>query len=86
MIAMGMTSKEQLIAVAEAWCLASGKTLEHASYKVFQDARRLPSIIAGETDPRVGSCHRAIAQFSRIWPDDHDWPSGIERPVEEAAS
>lgn len=53
---------------------------------------KIGSLIAGDSaffyrlaqvDFKVGTYDKAAARFSALWPEDREWPAGIDRPQPE---
>ena len=70
--------RDQLIAVADAYCLAVGLSRARVATIVFNAGAALDRIAAGR-DLKTGSWERAMRWFSDHWPDGAEWPEGIER-------
>ncbi len=69
----------QLIAVADAYCAAAGRSRSRVSTIIFGGGDRLDGVASGK-DLNTRSFERAMQWFSKYWPADTPWPEGIERP------
>lgn len=82
-----MSLKDQLLRVANAYA-SSLKTrgrnglpsLAGISTRVFGDGKTFARIAAGG-DVTTTSFEKAMRWFSANWPDDLEWPQGVDRPV-----
>jgi hypothetical protein len=69
----------QLIAVADAYGAARKRSRSRVSTIVFNAGLALDRI-AGGGDLTTGNWERAMAWFSRNWPEGAEWPLGVARP------
>lgn len=79
-----MILREQLLAVADAYCAARGLSRSRVSTLVFNAGMTLDRIALGG-DLATGSFERAMMWFSENWPVGAVWPRGIGRPKSVAA-
>lgn len=75
-----MTLRDQLIAVADTYCLARRLSRSRVSTIVFSAGLTLDRIAAGR-DLSTGSFERAMRWFSDNWPEGAVWPDHVERPA-----
>lgn len=73
-----------LIALADIYSAATGKTRSAISKRVFNDGKVLDKLYAGG-DLTTSRHQMALRWFSRNWPEV-EWPDGIERPAFEQPS
>ncbi|MBN9135679.1 MAG: hypothetical protein J0I92_06470 [Phyllobacterium sp.] len=79
-----MTLREQLLNVADAYCVAASVGRKRVSTIVMNGGGKLDAIASG-SDLTTGSFERAMLWFSDNWPDGVDWPSAVLRPERRAA-
>lgn len=72
--------RDQLIAVADAYCAARRLSRSRVSTIVFSAGPALDRIAAGR-DLNTGSWERAMRWFSENWPEGAVWPGHVERPA-----
>lgn len=77
-----MTLLEQLLAVTDAFCAATGLSEARVSTRVFSGGRRIQQIRDGG-DVGTMSFERAMRWFSENWPEGAEWPAGVPRPEAE---
>jgi hypothetical protein len=77
--------RDQLITVADAYCLARQLSRSRVSTIVFNAGMTLDRIASGR-DLATGSFERAMRWFSQNWPEEAKWPKNIERPRTSPAS
>jgi hypothetical protein len=68
-----------LIAVADAYCAARGRSRARVSTIVFNSGQTLDRIAAGK-DLTTGNWERAMAWFHENWPEGAKWPREVSRP------
>jgi hypothetical protein len=71
---------DQLLAVASAYCEATGVSLSTAGGRAFAESKLLVNLAAGVSSPTFARADRAVAWFSLHWPDGADWPPAVPRP------
>lgn len=76
--------REQLIVVADAYCVARQLSRARVSTIVFNAGSTLDRIVSGR-DLNTGTFERAMRWFSDNWPEGADWPSDVARPRAPAA-
>lgn len=76
---MGILS-DQMLAVAAAYCEATGLSLSTAGSRAFAESKLLVNLSAGVSSPTLKRADAALAWFSRHWPDGVDWPPAVPRP------
>ncbi|MCQ0986426.1 hypothetical protein [Jiella marina] len=76
---------DQLLAVADRYCEATGKRRGTVSAVVLRRGSRLDEIAAG-ADIGTRSFERAVVWFSDNWPEGLAWPQGVTRPQPEAGA
>lgn len=74
-----MSLKQQLLAVTDAYCAATGRSASRVSTLVFNDGKRIAAIRDGG-DLATGRFEHALSWFSNNWPDGVAWPEGMARP------
>lgn len=68
--------------VVERFCEAEAVPESTASWRMFDDSKRLSQIRAG-ADIGVRRLERAMQWLSDHWPEGADWPGDVERPEPE---
>lgn len=73
--------REQLLAVANAYSQASGRSLARVATLIHDQGALFKKLEAG------GSCtidtfDKAMRWFSDHWPENESWPQGIARPAD----
>lgn len=81
-----MTLREQLVRLAQEYAEAKGLSLARVSAIVMNGGHVLPRLATGEVDITTTKLERAIAWFSKNWPDDRLWPAYVRRPQESEAA
>jgi hypothetical protein len=76
--------RDQLIVVADAYCIARQLSRARVSTIVFNAGSTLDRIVAGR-DLNTGTFERAMRWFSDNWPEGTDWPPEVPRPALTAA-
>lgn len=79
---MSMARKlvSNLVRLAEAYRGRIPQTLQNVSYLMANDSglfRRISTTDAGFT---VTKYDQVVQEFSNYWPDDLEWPEGVDRP------
>ena len=74
-----MNLKQQLLAITDAYCAATGRSASRVSTLIFNDGKRIAAIKDGG-DLATGRFEHGMSWFSGNWPKDADWPEGIARP------
>lgn len=74
-----MTLIAQITHIADIFCQARGLSMSRVSTLVFNDGKRLPSIIAGG-DLYTARFEHAMSWFSANWPEGAEWPAEVPRP------
>lgn len=72
--------RDQLVAVADAYCVARRLSRSRVSTIVFSTGVALDRIAAGR-DLNTGSWERAMRWFSDNWPEGAEWPAEVDRPA-----
>ncbi len=75
-----MNMRDKIVAVADAYCLATSMSRSRLSTIVFSNGLRLDQI-ADDSDLTTGSYEKAMQWFSDNWPENTSWPKDIQRPV-----
>jgi len=70
----------RLQTVSDAYCAKLQLRREQASYQIFNDQRRLGTVFAREGGLTVANFEKAMNWFAANWPEDLEWPKGVERP------
>jgi hypothetical protein len=70
---------DRLLLVVERYCAASSLARPTVSAMILKDSRTFDRI-AGGGSLTVRNYERCMAWFSVHWPENLEWPSGIERP------
>lgn len=65
--------------IAEVYCCERGLSISRVSTLVFNDGKRLSSILAGG-DLYTSRYEHALAWFSANWPEGAEWPADVPRP------
>lgn len=71
---------EQLIRVAETYAEYRGLSLARVSTLFLDQGGKLERIKAGQSDLTTRIYERVMAEFSRQWPADLEWPDKVKRP------
>lgn len=79
-----MNMRQQIIAVSDAWCAATGRSRATLSTILLNKGPRLDQIAAGQADLVTGTFERAMQWFSDEWPKGATWPQGVARPAPRA--
>ncbi|TIP13193.1 hypothetical protein [Mesorhizobium sp.] len=79
-----MIEISHLLAVVDAYRLATGVEDTTVSHRVFGDTKKIEAMRSG-ADITLGRFNAAVLWFSENWPADAVWPSDIQRPVKEVA-
>jgi len=74
-----MNLREQLLAITDAYCAATGRSASRVSTIIFNDGKRIAAIREGG-DLATGRLEHAMAWYAANWPAGTDWPEGIVRP------
>lgn len=85
LITVAMTGIEQLLTVARAYGTAEGIELSTVSWRVMGDTKKLPALEEGK-DIQVKRLEGAMSWFSRNWPANAAWPTGVDRPENDKES
>lgn len=80
-----MRLTDHLIVLARAYTQATGLKTTTLSYRVFDDTKKLGSILAG-SDIQTGRYEKAMQWFSDNWPQDLTWPEEIARPTAKVSA
>lgn len=75
-----MTLKAQLLLVAQAYAAASHLSESRISTVVFNDGKVLARLRSG-ADVTTARYEKAMCWFSANWPDGHNWPVQVTRPM-----
>jgi hypothetical protein len=70
----------KLLTLSDAYSTKTGVNLRLLSDRIFSDRRRLENLQAGSADLNTRSFEKAMLWFAANWPEDLDWPEGVERP------
>lgn len=76
---------QQILAVAAAYCEATGLSTSRVSTIVFNDGKKL-ALIENGADLSTGKFESAMGWFSSNWPEEAVWPAGIVRPFIAASA
>jgi len=74
-----MMLREQIVVVADRYAEAAGIGRKRVSTIVLNRGSKLDDIARGG-DLATGTFERAMRWFSTNWPQDLDWPDGVDRP------
>jgi len=66
--------RDNLIAIAEAYGKATGKTLAQVSKKFYGNTDFLSDLKRDETTITLKKLDELIKAFKESWPDNADWP------------
>jgi hypothetical protein len=80
-----MTEIKHLLAVADAFKLATGLEDVTLSHRLFSDSKKLGALRQG-ADITVGRFNASMVWLSANWPEDAVWPKDVVRPVVESAA
>lgn len=75
---------DQMLAVASAYCEATGASLSTAGRRAFAESKLLVNLDAGVSSPTLKRADAALAWFSLHWPEGADWPPAVPRPSNDA--
>lgn len=70
----------QLLAVAAAYCEATGVSLSTAGRRAFAESKLLVNLSSGISSPTLKRADAALDWFSLHWPDGAEWPATVPRP------
>lgn len=70
---------DHLLLVIEAYSKASGFSEATLSTKLFNDGKRVALLRAG-ADINTRTFTRVMKHLSDHWPENADWPAGVDRP------
>ncbi|MCP1274637.1 hypothetical protein NKW43_13260 [Gluconobacter albidus] len=73
-----MTLAQSLLRLSDAYCAARSVSEPYVSGIIFKNSRTLPRVRAGG-DLITRSYERAINWFRENWPDNAEWPAGVDR-------
>jgi hypothetical protein len=73
-----MSGIDHLLALARAYSEAEGIPLKTVSWRVFEDTKKLPRLLAG-SDIQSRRLEKALEWFADNWPTA-DWPAGVPKP------
>lgn len=74
-----------LLAVADAYMIATSVKEVTLSHRLFGDSKKLTALRTG-ADITLTRFNAALAWFSENWPDETAWPASVARPVAERAA
>jgi hypothetical protein len=74
-----------LLVVADSYCATGAVTRASLSKTLFGRGGHLDDLASGARDLATGTFERAMLWMSANWPAATEWPSGIPRPIAEAA-
>jgi hypothetical protein len=80
-----MRMTDQLLLVARAYQRARSLSISRVSTLVFNDGKRLDSILVGG-DLATARFEKAMRWFSENWPANAEWPDAVHRPAIAEAS
>lgn len=72
-----------ILALANAFCAATGMSRSRLSTIVFNDGKKIDLLAAG-ADLYSGRAESAVRWFSDNWPERTAWPKGVQRPKQKA--
>lgn len=75
-----MQLTDQLLAASRAYLAARGMSQPRLSTLLFNDGKRLRQIEEGK-DLTTKTLERAMRWLSDNWPEETDWPDGVDRPA-----
>lgn len=75
----GMSSIDDLIAVARAYGEAEDIDLSTVSWRSLGDTKKLDAIVGGR-DIQVRRFEKTMQWFADHWPDNAVWPADVARP------
>lgn len=79
-----MDLRTQLVTVADAYGLLTGRGRKRVSTMALKQGNRLDEFASGLRSPTVEVLERAMAWFSENWPKGEPWPEGVARPIAPA--
>lgn len=74
-----MSIVQSFLCVVECFCKAESVPESTASWRMFDDSKRLAQIRAG-ADIGVRRLERALQWLSDRWPEGAEWPAEVQRP------
>ncbi len=74
-----MNDLSKLLAVCDTYAALTGQAEATISTRFLGNGNRIREIRAGG-DMGSRRIVRALAQFSALWPENAQWPEGVERP------
>ncbi len=69
-----------MISLIEAYAQAKGLSLSRVSSILFSSGTKYEELLEGK-DITVGRLEDAVRWFADNWPEGHEWPQGIARPM-----
>jgi hypothetical protein len=78
-----MSIVASFLVVVERFCEAEAVPESTASWRMFDDSKRMAQIRAG-ADIGVRRLERATQWLSDNWPESACWPEGIDRPERQS--
>ena len=66
--------RDNLLAIAEAYCKATGKSQVQISKEFYGNADFFKKLRTGKHSISVGRLDTMIKRFQAEWPDDAEWP------------
>ncbi len=81
-IAFDMLTIATFFTIADRYSEATRLAEATLSSKIFNDGKRLTAIRNG-ADVGVRRLEIATTWLSNHWPDDLDWPEGVDRPAKQ---
>lgn len=78
-----MSSTDDLLEVARAYCAAESLALSTVSWRALGDTKKLTAIEQGKADIQLGRYNKTMQWFSDNWPANAVWPEGVERPAKQ---
>ncbi len=78
-----MPHVSHIIALADAWLVATGLRETTLSNRLFGESKKL-SLLRSGSDLTTGRYRMAVRWFAENWPENTDWPDFIPMPEQAA--
>jgi len=75
-----MSTLKPLLSLIDAYIDVTGTTDASLSLRAFNDGKRIPALRRG-ADLTTRRLDQTIAWFSANWPENAEWPDGVDRPA-----
>lgn len=76
-----MITETDLLAIVDAFAVATGTSDTTISSRVFSDSKKLDAMRRGASIT-LRRANEALKWFSDNWPESADWPANVNRPAE----